>query len=308
MKTIINHFKFISMFFLLLSPFTHAEENDQAFLWKIQNRHITVYLAGSIHALNESHYPLPEAYLEAYRDSQNLVVELNINTLEPLFSQSLVQSKMWLPSNQTLEEHLSIEALKSLKLFSIKSKSNYQQLIKMRPWMVIEQLTGYQLMQTSFKAELGLDQHFLQLAARDNKPILELETLDQQINAIANSPFGSQIKGLEVSLSQLEDKDYLEEMVNYWRSADPKGLFDFVYQDVKNNPKLAPMMESLLDKRNKNMADIITLYLHQPISNRNNYFVVVGALHLTGPNSIQAHLTSKGFFIQPMFIPNSSLK
>ncbi|MFT2111067.1 TraB/GumN family protein [Marinomonas sp. 2405UD68-3] len=303
MKPIINHFKFISMFFLILSTLGHTKENDQAFLWKVQNRHITVYLAGSIHALNESHYPLSQAYIDAYNNSQNLVVELNVNALNPIYSQALVQSKMWLPRNQSLESHLSKDALTSLKTFSIKNQTEYTRLIQMRPWMVIEQLTGYQLKQTSLKAELGVDQYFLQLAKKDNKPILELETLEQQISAIAHSPFESQLEALEVSLEQLEDKEYLNKMIHFWRSADPQGLYDFVYQDVISHPKLAPMMNNLLDKRNKTMSDVITLYLNQPISNRNSYFVIVGALHFSGPNSIQTHLKNKGYFVQPMFTP-----
>ncbi|WP_191602509.1 TraB/GumN family protein [Marinomonas algicola] len=301
MNILFKSFKFINVVFLSFYVIAHAKENEQAFLWQVQNKHITVYLAGSIHALNERHYPLPQAYLDAYQKSDNLVVELNVNKLDPYISQSLIQSKMWLPVNQTLEKYLSKNALDALKHFNIRNKSEYEKLIRMRPWMVIEQLTGYQLKQTQFKADLGLDQYFLQMAEKNNKPILELETLEQQITAIADSPFHSQIAALEVSLSQLDDKDYLEKMVNYWERADPVGLYNFVYQDVVQNPKLGPMMKSLLDDRNKSMADVIALYLNQPISRRNNYFVVVGALHLTGPNSIQKQLERKGYFVQPLF-------
>lgn len=301
MNVILNSLKFISLVFLSVSAIAHAKENGQAFLWKVQNKHITVYLAGSIHALNEKHYPLPQAYLDAYNKSDNLVVELNINKLDPYLSQALIQSKMWLPVNHTLEKYLSKAALDNIKRFNKKNKGEYDKLIRMRPWMVIEQLTGYQLRQTQYKAELGLDQYFLQMADKNNKPILELETLEQQIAAIADSPFNSQIAALEVSLSQLDDKDYLKKMVGYWENTDPVGLYNFVYQDVVQNPKLKPMMNSLLDDRNKSMADVIDLYLNQPSNNRNNYFVVVGALHLSGPNSIQKQLEMKGHYVQPMF-------
>lgn len=301
MSAIIKHFKFISIFLLSFSTLCYSANSNQAFLWKVQNKHVTVYLAGSIHALTAKHYPLPSAYLEAFNQAQNLVVELNINELDPYSSQALVQSKMWLPANQTLENHLSKTAINHLKKFSLESENTYANLIKMRPWMVIEQLTGYQLKQTHFKASLGLDQYFLQLAKQQNKPILELETLEQQITAIADSPFNAQIEGLEVSLGQLDDEDYLEKMVHYWEVVNPSGLYDFVNQDVINNPKLKPMMESLLDNRNTHMTDVITLYLNQPLSHRNTYFVVVGALHLSGPNSIQKQLEMKGYYIQPLF-------
>jgi uncharacterized protein len=295
----------LSLALLCLIPFSFAQsfvsQQNQALLWKIQYQKSVVYLAGSIHALSADYYPLPKAYIDAYNQSQNLVVELNINQLNPIESRSYIQSKMWLPSEKTLDLFLTPKGLKELKRFAHLEGTPYSTLIKMRPWMVIEQLTGYQLQQSEFSTDFGVDQFFLKKAVADNKPILELETLTDQIEAIADSNFYSQIAGLEVSLSQLDDKDYLSTMIDYWHSANHQGLYDFVYQDVLDYPKIKPMMDSLLTNRNLKMADIISLYLTQPPSSQQSYFVVVGALHLSGPDSIVHLMESKGYYPQPLF-------
>ena len=301
MRLILHYFKVISLFFVSVSALANTTTHQQALLWQVQFQTSTVYLAASIHALSPANYPLPEAYLNAYEKADKLVVELNINALNPYYSHSLVESKTWLKKGLSLEEYLSKESLKSLKFFSQQSQTDYATLIRMRPWIIIEQLTGYQLKQTAFQTELGFDQFFLQRAQAQNKPILELETLAQQISAIADSPFASQITALELSLQQMQDEGYLEKMVDFWRRADADGLYAFVYQDVIDHPALKPMMDRLLDQRNQHMADVISLYLTSPARTQNRYFVVVGALHLSGPNSIVKRLEQKGYYVQALF-------
>lgn len=290
-----------SLLFLLLWICTPVLANaNPPFLWKVQYRQATLYLAGSIHALTHEDYPLPEAYQRAFTQSDQLAVELNVNTLNPARTQALVQSRSWLPKGRNLSDFLSKPALARLQQFSKDAGVPYQRLLQMRPWLVIEQLTGQQLDQSDYLPELGVDQYFLQQAAREQKPILELETLEQQISAMADSPFASQIAALELSLQQMDDKDYMEKMTNFWRAADPDGLFHFVYQDVEQHPELKPMMEHLLDRRNQRMADILEIYLSQPRTT----FVVVGALHLSGPNSLIKMLENKGY--SPYKVTNST--
>ncbi len=301
MRLFYRLFKSTLTLYLVLATASVLASTYQPFLWKVQYQRATVYLAGSIHALTEDFYPLPAAYESAFNESDRLAVELDPQALGPYRSAQIVRQKMWLPEGVTLERFLSDAHLKQLKELAKHNGSSYEQMLKLRPWMLVEQLTQAQLAQGDYQADLGVDLHFLTLAKEKGLPILELETLSQQINAIADAPFQAQLAMLETSLDQYEDQDYMGEMVEYWRTAKPDALYQFVYQDVLTTPALKPMMEALLDKRNRHMADIIGLYLSQAPTRPLTTFVVVGALHLSGPNSVIKLLEQKGYYVEPLF-------
>ncbi|WP_197478897.1 TraB/GumN family protein [Marinomonas atlantica] len=277
-------------------------------MWKLQHKAATVYLVGSIHALTPDFYPLPKAYEKAFSEADRIVVELDPEKLHPKKSARLIQSKMWLPKGVTIESYLSESQTIQLKAFAEQNGSQYERIVHLRPWMLVEQLTQAQLKNSQYQSELGIDMHFLKQAKQKNLPILEIETLQQQINAIADAPFSAQLAMLTTSLEQMNDVDYMKQMTSYWRQADADGLYHFVYQDVLNTPQLKPMMESLLDHRNKRMADVINIYVGQAERQPITTFIVVGALHLSGPNSIIKELEQKGLYVQPMFKTKSAQK
>ncbi len=303
MRLLISLFKQITVLFVVFASVRGLSAPYQPFMWQVQHQRATVYLVGSIHALTEDYYPLPAAYYSAFSESDRIAVELDPTSFDPYTSKRLVQQHMWLPEGITLAQYLSDEQLTLLQSIASKEGFDYQQMLRLRPWMLIDTLTQFQLTQSRYKTELGLDLHFIQRAKQQNKPILELESLAEQINAMAGAPFNAQLAMLESSLDQLEDLDYMHQMVEYWRTAQPDKLYHFVYKDVERQPELQPMLELLLDRRNRHMADIINLYLTQAPLKPLTTFVIVGALHLSGPNSILAELKQKGFSPHPMFTP-----
>ncbi|CUB04902.1 TraB/GumN family protein [Marinomonas fungiae] len=293
--------KFIFIALLVIAHASAIASSYQPFMWKVQNQGATVYLVGSIHALTPDFYPLPEAYQEAFASADRLAVELDPENLDPYQSSRLVQSKMWLPKGITLDQYLTQPQQQKLKDFAEENGSDYQRLLHIRPWMLVEQLTQAQLKDSEYQADYGIDLHFLKQAKEKGLPILEIESLTQQISAIADAPFRAQLAMLTTSLEQMEDKDYMAQMTEYWRQADPDGLYQFVYQDVLDTPQLKPMMEALLDHRNQRMADVISIYLGQSPNSSSTTFVVIGALHLSGPKSVVYELEQKGYRVQPLF-------
>ncbi|WP_417552928.1 TraB/GumN family protein [Marinomonas fungiae] len=293
--------KFIFIALLVIAHASAIASSYQPFMWKVQNQGATAYLVGSIHALTPDFYPLPEAYQEAFASADRLAVELDPENLAPYQSSRLVQSKMWLPKGITLDQYLTQPQQQKLKDFAEENGSDYQRLLHIRPWMLVEQLTQAQLKDSEYQADYGIDLHFLKQAKEKGLPILEIESLTQQISAIADAPFRAQLAMLTTSLEQMEDKDYMAQMTEYWRQANPDGLYQFVYQDVLDTPQLKPMMEALLDHRNQRMADVISIYLGQSPNSSSTTFVVIGALHLSGPKSVVYELEQKGYRVQPLF-------
>ena len=78
------------------------------FLWRFQHDQATVYLAGTIHLLKESLYPLPQPYLDAYAATEKLVFEVDLNRHPPaeVQQQTLAYARL---AEQSLRQRLPAE-------------------------------------------------------------------------------------------------------------------------------------------------------------------------------------------------------
>jgi uncharacterized protein len=92
---------------LLLGPLGAARADTALHsLWALHGKHNTVYVLGSIHTLRSSDYPLPPAVMDAYRDSNSLLMEIDVDELEsPQVQAEMLQSAM-LPAGRSLSEIL----------------------------------------------------------------------------------------------------------------------------------------------------------------------------------------------------------
>lgn len=284
------------VFLLLFTAFYSYSASNQTvkapFMWHIKTAKTNLYLAGSIHALNKNYYPFSPAYINAFDTSDQLVVEINTTDLDPIASRRYIKTLTWLEQGKSLNNKLSQEDIKKLIPFAKRRGMTIQTLLTLKPWILLEMITQHQLAQTNFQAALGVDQFFIQRALDKNKNILELETLEEQINAINGAPESAQIAAISLALSQLDQgQEQLIQLANFWQSGNEKGLYQYSQKDIVEQPKIAPLMTQLLDKRNKTMAAKIATYLEKG----GRYFVMVGALHLAGPNSVQSDLNKRGY-------------
>ena len=137
--------------------------------------------------------------------------------------------------------------------------------------------------------EQGIDKHFLTLA-QGNKPILELETVDQQLDAILDTPEPDLL--VRQSLAQLDDIERLmTELVGSWKRGDADALAKLVIEDeLEAHPEFADLHRRMFDDRNRAMTDRIL----EMQARGGSYFVVVGAGHLVGEQGVVAMLERRG--------------
>ena len=70
------------------------------FLWKLQTSESTVFLAGSVHALKQTIFPLPRQYQEAFDQSDHVVVEVDTMNIPAKELQAKVTRYSLLPDSQ----------------------------------------------------------------------------------------------------------------------------------------------------------------------------------------------------------------
>jgi len=283
----------ILLFFVFAT--CHAE-NDKTFFWEATSAQATVYLMGSIHFADSSFYPLRKDIENAFKRSNTLVVELDINkTDHDAYSQLLAQKGVY-KDGATIKDVLSEETWLQLRQRLNQLNISYDNVKNYKPGVLVLTLMAMQVMQMGLDPQLGIDAYFLRKAARQEpaKKIIELETLEQQLNLFLNIPNGDLL--LKESLYTLGETEILmADLVRFWKQGDVAQMNKLLFEDALNEyPAFGSIYDSLIYARNRQMAKKI----EDLLSTKGVYFVVVGSAHLIGDKGIVDALKDKGYQVK----------
>lgn len=156
--------KILLSFFIILFVCCASQNNainkseNKHYLWKISDDNSSVWLLGSIHFADSTFYPLPEVIQNAFDESEELVVEINISDdsiANEITSQSL--KKGILSQDVRLTDIIKSETWRTID--SLCSVWNYSctQFLKMRPWFVAMTLTYLAISRTGIDSDYGID-------------------------------------------------------------------------------------------------------------------------------------------------------
>ena len=143
---------------------------------------------------------------------------------------------------------------------------------------------------------LGIDKYFLS-KAEGKKKILELESIDYQINLLS----GFSDKDQELFLIYtLKDLHLMEQEVNQvtqaWILGDTKSMESLLTKSVSEDKRLSTIFEKLIFERNRRMVSKIEDFLRT----KETYFVIAGAGHLVGNQGVIELLREKGYLIEQL--------
>lgn len=268
----------ILLFTLILTSLLYPKD----LLWQLSSETARVYITGSIHMGSEKLYPLPESIEKAFSECNNLILEVNIDSLDN------PQNAMKLASFMVIKDTLKLNDLISEQLYDKLSKElnsygipelMYQ---NMTPFAAGMTLTQYRLMKEGFNNQSGIDRYFFNKAKQTNKSVLELESFAQQLEVFKEmDQYGEAF--IEYSMmSSDETIAMFDEIVVAWKNADLVQLDKILNQDSDGDKDLAKILKLLLDDRNVNMNKKI----EDLLTTNDTYFVVVGAGHLSGKTGI----------------------
>jgi hypothetical protein len=289
---------FIFIFvFLGLSVFVQdiLPQSQKSFLWRVQSATNTVYVLGSLHLAKKEIYPLNQKIENAFDQSKILVVEANVNDIKKMDVQKLVECAFY-PPPDTLEKHLSIETYEWVRKEINKLGISTELINKQRPWFLSMTLVAMESLKLGLDPNLGIDKYFLS-KAEGKKKILELESLDYQIDLLSNLSDKDQELFL---LYTLKDLNIMEQEVNQltqaWISGDTQGMESILTRSVSEDKRLYPIFEKLIYERNRKMVSTIEDFLRT----KETYFVIVGAGHLVGNQGIIEVLKGKGYLVEQL--------
>ena len=274
-------------------PAAFADTGERSVLWAVRGQHNTVYLLGSIHVLRPGDGELPRVALEAYADAEQLVMEIDLDDPHVAGPASLLgtmQRAALLPEGESLRSALG-DDYAAIASRAREAGLDLAVLDRFAPWFVATMLLQLELAQRGFRPELGIEQQLADRAVRDGKPIEGLETAEQQFALLAGLPLAEQKRFLMMSLAESERLDAeIEDLLAAWRAGDVEALEEMLSAAFEEFPEL---YGPLTEVRNRAWVE----RLDDLLDERDDYLVVVGALHLVGPDSVVDLLRQRGYTV-----------
>jgi len=291
----------IRMCFALLATLAlpvHASETGHPLtLWQVAGANNSVYLLGSIHLLRSEDYPLPSAFEAAYDDAEVLVMEVDMDDLDPLAAQTLFTTYGVLKDATTLRDlmgdQLYAEAVAAAELIDIP----LEMLSKTEPWYAAMTIEMMMLSRFGFSPTLGIEMYMLTKATQDGKRIDGFETIEEQIQFLDSMSLPAQREMLIATLKESAKLgDMMDEVIDAWRRGDIAGLEAGILDDMQEQEELN---QALVVDRNKRWVERIESLLEDD----EDYLIIVGALHLVGRDGVPKQLLRNGYDVRQLSEP-----
>jgi len=264
---------------------------ERSVVWSVRGEHNTVYLFGSIHVLRPGDVGLPRAAETAYDDAEQLVMEIDMDdpaVADPLALASQMQRYAQLPAGQSLESALGAD-YPAVATHLREAGLDPALLDGFAPWFVGMMALQLEIARRGFDPAHGIEQQVTERAMVDRKPIRGLETPADQFAVLGGLSLPEQKRFLLMTLEETEQTDArLDQLLNAWRSGDTATLAQVLSEEFEEFPEL---YRPLTEERNRAWVEQLAGLL----DDRDDYLVVVGALHLVGRNSVVDLLRQRGY-------------
>jgi uncharacterized protein YbaP (TraB family) len=265
-----------------------------ASVWKVSNEQNSLYIGGTIHVLTPEDYPLAKQYDLAYKASDKVVFETDMQAAtSPEFAQKMM-SQMMYSDGTTINKVLKPETYKALAIHLSSRQIPMQALASYKPSMLAISLSFIELKAMGYTSE-GVDMFFANMAKAEGKEQGWLETPDQQLAFLANMGGDDPNTIIEYTLKDIKKMpEMFPKLHATWLAGDMQGMADVgITPFIADYPEI---YQDLLVTRNNNwLPQIVNMLNDQPTE-----FILVGALHLAGADSVLAKLKAKGYKIEKL--------
>ena len=261
-------------------------------------------MLGSIHAADDTAYPLKKSITESFDKSDYLAVELDMISLNNDFEKQLsLAKKMMYNDGTTIKDHLGDDLYNSM-VSLLTEKEIYNSFYDNYKPVFFESLIENEIIKdANMDTSLGIDMHFLKLAKEKEMSILEIESADFQYDLLLS--FGDELEKINIE-SYIENYDEnVSDMRNTyeaWKKGNLTELEQLLsttdYQSLNSDElELVNNYErKLITERNYNMANTLTKYIDEG----KNVFCIVGLGHVIGEDGIISLMKKDGYTIEKL--------
>lgn len=280
-----------SLLFIAAVP---AQADGKHFLWRVSKGGDSLYLAGSVHVLRPADYPLPTVMEQAFSASAGLVEEIDLASADPESTQLDVLKLGTYPTGKTLKDSLPPDMYAKVAKQAGDLGIDMSILENLRPWLVSITLLEAQLAKAGYSPGDGADLHFANEAQSLHKPVTGLEDMHYQLGLLAGLSDQSQQALLLQAVDESAGFDTeMQEMISAWHTGDTGILEKALTQDFGG---YHDVYQAVLVARNEAWAPKLEALL----ASGKQYFVIVGALHLVGPDGLLQRFKKDGYTVEQL--------
>jgi len=263
-------------------------------LWELTGTGNRITVLGSIHLLRATDYPLPAAVGKALDGADILVMEIDMDDLDPAANAVTIAGLARDPRGRSLRELVGPEEWPEVSAGAKRLGIDIAALGPFEPWYAAIAVTQLRLAQLGFDPSLGVESRLTADAGRLGKEIRGLETLEGQLGVLDRLSAAAQRKFLRTTLEEAAEVDDLADgMITAWKAADLVALDRDLLAGVRDQPEV---YRALIVERNEHFAATI----RELARDDRDYLVVMGTLHLVGPDSVLGMLEETGIGARPI--------
>lgn len=299
---------FVALLLLCVTVLTSsAQDKDQltgSLLWKVSGNGLTEpsYILGTHHLIHLSFTDSISGFNEAMNNTRQVVGELIIFNKQNELQAEMAKAGL-MPEGHSYSNLLSaddcIKLDESLKSFFGKGLDSFD---KLHPAMIsmLYTVMAYAKYYPDFNpaSHEAIDQYVQRKANEENKPVLGLETAQDQIKALFETEtLKVQAEDLVCLVSNEQNLKKITDSLNiFYRAGKLKEMYDFSFNNpedpcpVSNKTKTA-----ILKTRNDNWMKQLPQIMKDKPS-----LIVAGALHLAGEEGLLYQLSQMGYTVEPV--------
>lgn len=260
-------------------------------LWVVRDADSTFYLFGTMHLLRPTTGWGSERLDRAFDSASQLIMEVatpeDQTALRPLIRQYGVSPDRPLSSLLTAAEIAALDAAARTV------GANAATLDSMRPWLAGVTVQSASINREGYVVQSGVEPILKARAVAAGMAVSGFETPEEQIRMLAGFPEEGQLAYLRRSLNEFgAPQTELDRLVDAWATGDVGTIRLISVDPMRDNSDL--LYQALLVRRNTRWADQIQSLLE----GSGTIFIAVGALHLTGDDSVQEILRARGVEVQ----------
>jgi len=286
---------FIAICFLLpvLSESLPGAEHPVT-LWQIDGDTNSIFILGSIHLLRNSDYPIPSVIYDVYDEAEVLIMELDMDDVDPAQTQALIRELGMMADGKSLEDEIGSRAYAKAAAFADELQIPLSMLAGSKPWLAAVVAETLILTRVGFDPMQGIEMHLMAKARSDGKEILGFETERQQLEMLDGlSPHAQR----DMLLQTLEDggriEELLDDIIDAWRHGNTSLMEQTLLSDMSGYDEL---YNTIVVDRNRNWVQQIEGLL----GDSDDYLIIVGTMHLVGKDGVPRLLNKRGLEVTQM--------
>lgn len=294
-----NIFSLIT-FLLLLSCSDVSKGSTGSLLWRISGNGLEQpsYLFGTHHLVPVSFLDSVSGVKDAFENTAQTVGELDMSDMAQMQMKIMGESTM--PAGVTYDSFLSPEEVALIdstlaRLMGV----GLGQLGTLKPALLsnLISVTLYQKYYPSLSSGTSLDQYFQEEALKRARPVIGLETTEDQIEVLLNSQTLERQAELLICMVKHPEllKEQMDELQAAYHAQDIQALLELYEKEMPDDP--CPGTEEEKNRLNKGRNEKWLKRLPAIIAEKPS-FIAVGCLHLPGKDGLIEGLRELGYTVE----------